>query len=528
MARPCHSPFVLPVMADFFSQRIAELEAENAVLRAREEDLADFVENGAVPLHWVAADGTISWANRAELELLGYTKEEYIGHHVAEFHVDREVIDDILRLLAAGETIHDYEARLRHKNGSICHVVITSSVRWNQERFLHTRCFTRDVTDRKRIETELRSAVAQFQLITESMPAAVARCGRDLRYVWVSPGYALWLGRLADQIVGHRISDAIGERGFDDIRPYIERVLSGERVEYTTQVRFIGPGERWIHAVYAPTCSAEGAVDGWVAVVSDITERRAMELANAHLASIIESSEDAIISKDLDGNILSWNSGAERIYGYSSPEAIGQNMLLLLPPDRQQEEADILTRLRRGESVAHFETTRLTKAGTSINVSLTISPIRDVAGRIIGISHIARDITERKQVERQLQQSQRLESLGVLAGGIAHDFNNLLTGILGNTSLALESMSSNHPARQTLRTAMTASDRAADLTKQLLAYAGKGRFLIEPISLSAMIREIGELLQSSIPRTVQLRLDLAEVPYIETSRPIRANCSSSL
>jgi signal transduction histidine kinase/ActR/RegA family two-component response regulator len=147
---------------------------------------------------------------------------------------------------------------------------------------------------------------------------------------------------------------------------------------------------------------------------------------------------------------------------------------------------------------------------------LTISPIRDASGDIIGISHIARDITERKQVEHQLQQTQRLESLGVLAGGIAHDFNNLLTGILGNTSLALETMSNHHPARVMLRNSLAASERAADLTKQLLAYAGKGRFLIEPVSLSAMIQEFSELLQSSIARTVQLRLDLADdLPYIE-------------
>jgi len=502
-------------MADL-AHRITELEAENAILRSRERDLADFVENAAVPLHWVAADGTILWANQAELDLLGYPKHEYIGRHIADFHADREAIDDILERLSARETIHDYEARLRHKDGSIRHVLITSSARWDEDRFVHTRCFTRDITDRKHVENELLAAQMHLQLITDNMPAAVTRCSRDLRYLWVSHGYATWVRRTVSQIAGHPIREVVGERGFADIQPYIEQVLNGERVEYTTQVHFSGPGERWIHAVYAPTCSAEGLVDGWIAVVSDITERRELELANAHLASIIQSSEDAIIGKDLAGTILSWNTAAERIFGYTSREAIGKNMLLLIPPERELEEVEILERLRRGESVSHFETVRLTKAGTSIDVSLTISPIRDTRGQIIGISHIARDITAQKQVERQLQQTQRLESLGILAGGIAHDFNNLLTGILGNTSLALETMSSNHPARATLRNALTASERAADLTKQLLAYAGKGRFLIEPVSLSALIHEIGELLQSSIPRTVQLRLDLAEgLPYIE-------------
>src|ERR1044071_4783216 len=115
------------------AQRIAELEAEVALLRAREQDLADFVENAAVPLHWVAADGTIMWANQAELDLLGYGREEYIGRHIADFHADQDIIDDILRRLTAGETLHDYEARLRCKDGSIRDVLITSSVRWERE-----------------------------------------------------------------------------------------------------------------------------------------------------------------------------------------------------------------------------------------------------------------------------------------------------------------------------------------------------------------------------------------------------------
>ena len=186
------------------SQRIAELEAENALLRSREQDLADFVENAAVPLHWVAADGTILWANQAELALLGYTKDEYIGRHIAEFHADREVIDDILRRLSARETIHDYEARLRHKNGSIRHVVITSSVRWDEERFLHTRCFTRDITEAKRVEDELRTAQSQLELITDNMPAAVTRCSRDLHYQWVSSGYASWIRRPSRKSQGVR------------------------------------------------------------------------------------------------------------------------------------------------------------------------------------------------------------------------------------------------------------------------------------------------------------------------------------
>jgi PAS domain S-box-containing protein len=240
------------------------------------------------------------------------------------------------------------------------------------------------------------------------------------------------------------------------------------------------------------------------------------EHAALHLAAIVEASDDAIISKTLDGHVLTWNPAAERVYGYSTAEARGKHMSFLQPPDRPDEESGILAQIAQGKHVDHFETVRMRKDGQLIRVSITISPIRDHTGTIIGASHISRDITERKRIEEQLRQTQKLESLGVLAGGVAHDFNNLLTGILGNTALVLEMLSTNHPGRALLRNALTASERAADLTKQLLAYAGKGRFVIEHVNLSALIEEITELIRTSIPKNVHLRLELSgDLPYIE-------------
>ena len=232
--------------------------------------------------------------------------------------------------------------------------------------------------------------------------------------------------------------------------------------------------------------------------------------ATAQLAAIVEFSEDAIISKDLQGIIQTWNAGAEHVYGYSAPEVIGKPMKLLLPQSRSSEEDVILERLRRGERVHHFETTRIRNDGKEIHVSLTISPVRDTDGAILGASHVARDITERKQFEQQLRQSQRLESLGVLAGGIAHDFNNLLTGILGNASIVTEIIPSSSPAQPFLREIVKAGQRLSDLTRQLLAYSGRGGLTMTEINLSDLVREISTLIQSSIPKNVQVRLQLGE------------------
>jgi PAS domain S-box-containing protein len=135
-------------------------------------------------------------------------------------------------------------------------------------------------------------------------------------------------------------------------------------------------------------------------VAVDISDRKRAELASARLAAIVESSDDAIISKNLDGIITSWNAGAERLFGYSAQEVIGKSITILIPDDRQDEEPSILARLRKGERVEHFETIRRRKDGSLADISLTISPIRDNAGHIIGASKIARDITDRKAAER--------------------------------------------------------------------------------------------------------------------------------
>jgi PAS domain S-box-containing protein len=151
-----------------------------------------------------------------------------------------------------------------------------------------------------------------------------------------------------------------------------------------------------------PIRDENGAMVGVVNFFQDITERKKTERANGLLAAIVGSSDDAIISKSLDGVITSWNQGAERIFGYSAEEAVGQNIAFIIPQDRRDEETHILERLRRGERVEHFETVRLTKDGKPVDISVTISPVKDADGRIIGASKVARDITERKQSEREL------------------------------------------------------------------------------------------------------------------------------
>ena len=269
---------------------IDDLKQAEAELRRREQELTDFFENAAVPMHWVGADGTIIRVNQAELDLLGYDRDEYVGKNIVDFHADRAVIDDILRRLLAGEVLHDYPARLRSKNGSIRHVLIDSSGYFEDGRFAHTRCFTRDVTAHQEAEQ------------------AVAR-----------------------------------------------------------------------------------------------------------LAAIVASSSDAIIGKTLDGIVTSWNTAAERIFGYSHAEMVGQPIFRLIPEELHDAERELLDRIGRGERVEFSETERIRKDGRRIHIAVSVSPIRDAHGRVVGASSIKRDVTERKQAAEALLRSQERLRLALKA-----------------------------------------------------------------------------------------------------------------
>jgi PAS domain S-box-containing protein len=157
-----------PVCFVGIKRDVTERKRTEEALQRNEAQLTDFFENAAVPLHWVGPDGTILRVNEAELDMLGYKRDEYEGRHIAEFHVDKDVIEDILRRLAAGEVIHDREARLRCKDGSIKYVRINSSVYWEDGKFIHTRCFTRDITERKRTESRLALQYSVTQILSES------------------------------------------------------------------------------------------------------------------------------------------------------------------------------------------------------------------------------------------------------------------------------------------------------------------------------------------------------------------------
>jgi PAS domain S-box-containing protein len=263
--------------------------------------------------------------------------------------------------------------------------------------------------------------------VLANTPFLLTRCSSDLRYLFVSEAYARMIGHQPEEVVGKRIDEIVGETAFQTVLPYIEAVLSGQRVEYEISVPYRDVGPRFVHVIYMPDKDRLGNVRGWVASITDITERKHIEVALRESeqrlrwqASIVESSDDAIVSKNLNGIIQSWNKGAEHVFGYTAEEAIGQPITIVIPADRQGEERDILTRIRRGQRIEHFETVRRRKDGTLIAISLTISPVKNDEGQIVGASKIARDISEQKYNQ---------ERIATLAREAEHRSKNMLATV---------------------------------------------------------------------------------------------------
>jgi len=233
----------------------------------------------------------------------------------------------------------------------------------------------------------------------------ITQYDRERRYVWANEAYGRLVGLSPAELAGRRIEDVLGADSYATLAPYVDRVLAGERVEYETEVALPAVGRRFVHAVLEPTRDADGAVDGWMGLVEDVTDRRRYAETRSHLAAIVESSDDAIVGKTLEGIITSWNAGAERLFGYTRDEIVGQPIQRLMPADRVDDMLRILGSIRQGRRVEHYETERIRKDGRRIHVSLTVSPIRDASGRIIGASKIARDVTERRRAENALRET---------------------------------------------------------------------------------------------------------------------------
>ncbi len=306
----------------------------------------------------------------------------------------------------------------------------------------------------------------------------------------------------------------------EQVRAAIQRACDAEE-EYRVEYRTIRPDGTvgWLEGRGAMHADAESQHRRLVGVCLDITERKEFEEQNARLAAIVQSSDDAILSKSLDGRILSWNGGAERIYGYTAEEALGQSIAMLAPGDRHDDFAEIMRRVTQGEHIEHYETRRRRKDGRLIDISLSMSPIRDAEGRIIGLSSVARDVTERKKAEQEMKQAREKAETASrqqsrFLANMSHELRTPMNAILGMLQLAL-SDDLTPRVRQWLATAKASADSLLTLLNDLLDLskldAGKLAIQPEPFSLRDLLDgTIRPLAVQAFEKRLELVCDVAD------------------
>lgn len=354
------------VRSEFSGNRESEIQQSLPMpFPGGEPEFSEFLATAAIGMHLLAPDGTVLWANRTELSLLGYEEAQLVGHSLAEFLADPPLLGDLLRRLRSEQKLHACELQLR--------------------------------------------------------------CG-DGQFRWF-------------------------------------------RIDATA---------------YAPS----GELIYAHCFLLDIGEKRRADEAQMRLAAIVESSDDAIVSKDLTGVVTSWNAAAERILGYTAEEMVGRSILTIIPPELHGDEPEILRKIGAGERIEHFETIRVRKSGERIQASLTVSPVRDQHGTIIGAAKILRDITEQKKLEAALRTTERLASVGRLAATVAHEINNPLEAVTNLLYLACHDPGLPESVRTCLTTADDELKRVAHIARQTLGFY---RDTSSPLRLS-VAHAVGEIL----------------------------------
>jgi PAS domain S-box-containing protein len=486
------------VYARGFTRDVTDRKQIEKVLYAQEKWFRTLIENSTDIITLVNAEGAILYSSPSTTRILGYRLEEYIGRNIFEFvHLDElEAITGLFgQVLQKPGNFVSSECRYRHKNGSWLWLEGSASNMVADESIRAVVINCRDITARKRAEEALRQSEERLHGIFESSKDAIAYVGLDGSILDVNEGFV--------QLTGYEKKELLGKRRFVDLTPqeyhlrdeevFHSVLATGQWNEYEKEyVRKDGLRVPVLVTTFLVRGS-DNKPAGLAAIVKDITERKKAEEERFRLAAIVDSSSDAIIGKTLDGTITSWNRGAQELYGYSSDEMIGRQISILIPSDHPHELSEIVYRLKKGQSINQMESVRVCKDGRNITVSLTISPIKNAQGKIIGASTIGRDITERKRIEQQLQETARLKS--EFTSTVSHELRTPLAISKEALSLLLREKVGPVSVKQNeiLKIASTNIDRLCFLIDDILDFskieAGKMEIHKESLDVIPIVEE---------------------------------------
>ena len=385
-----------------------------------------------------------------------------------------------------------------------------------------------DITNRKRREESLTEREEEFRSLADAMPQLVWMADPDGYIRWFNERWYDYTGTTAEQNCGWGWQSVHDSKFLPKVVDRWKRSLrSGEAFEMVHPLRGKDGKYKPFLTRAVPIRDAGGEITRWFGTNTDISSefeirqqieesqirmQTALETSQ-RLAAIVESSDDAIVSKDLNGIVTSWNSCAERVFGYKAEEMIGQSIRKVIPPDKLPDEDRIMSAVARGERTEHFETVRLTKNGDRIEVSLTLSPVFNERGTIVGVASISRDISQQKKVEKALHSSERLATVGRLAATIAHEINNPLEAVTNLVFLAQGCMG-NGEGKIFLEQAQQELARMALLTKQTLGFYRENKGA-RPLTLGELITPLVSVFSARARnKQISIETDIRENPTL--------------
>jgi PAS domain S-box-containing protein len=469
--------------------------------------LATIVEQADDAIYAVDQQSRVLSWNRGAERLTGFTAAEVVGGRSPLAHPAYEERAATRLRVIAGEMIRVDDAGMRHKDGSLVPVsYVASPVPGLHGDPLALSVIARDERPRRVAEHEMRlreailDAMSDAVVVVDENRAVVLWGAGAERLVGISAAQAL--GRSIDDLVTYTLRDATASRASETVR-------SGEVFRGDVEIALAGGGKLVGEATMSSVIDAGGR-HLQIAVIRDVTAERRSAETSSRLAAIVESADDMIIASNLDGVVTSWNTGATRLLGWETVEIIGRTVAAFLAPDSVAEVWTLRSHLLMGGHAAvHGELLAIAKNETRIPVWGSLAPILGAEGQPVGISMVARDLRQRKVLEDQLRQAQKLEAVGRLADGLAHDFNNVLTAVTGYAGLIESAVASDDAIAEDARQIVRATGRAAELTRSLLAFSRGKPFEPKVVSLDAIIEDLVPMLRRLLPERIELRADLA-------------------